>query len=206
MSDTHLTKSLDDFMQEVSNKRAQSIAEELQFFIDCNPQIDIKDTSIRYNNTDTSVQILLNDEVIVYYEPVKVDGTLLTFNFERVWLRKQKYKRSPMSREKTKTAPSILDPTVLTKHIRDKKGRLTATLVAVKLPEEDKVYFGWSKYHRSMERKPFVKSFGRNLAIKRALKKRDDYTVPYIVWDNLRPFVERAKKYFKDCEIQKIIY
>jgi hypothetical protein len=190
-----LRKTLDRFLDELSKKRFDSMNTELEYFFEMNPHVD-KSLCTQHHNPDGSVEFICDGELIIRYLPLEVNGTLITFDFERTWLKNNKYEVKPMVEKRE------LRPTVLTQHIKDRKG-LVATIVAVRLPDDNNVYFGWSKYHRSKEVKPFIKRKGRELAIKRAMKMRP-YMVPHIVWDNLPSFVDRAKRYFKECKFQDV--
>ncbi len=87
---------------------------------------------------------------------------------------------------------------IITKYIKDRVGHI-ATIVAVKT--EKGVVFGYSKYHRKVERKPFLKKFGRKIAIQRALMDKNPDPMPFAIQDNIGPFIKRCESYFKGDEI-----
>ena len=93
----------------------------------------------------------------------------------------------------------VIDTSTLIQHLKDDKGPV-ATIVAVK-GEDGEIYFGYSKYNRTRETKPFTKKLGRELAITRALmpkaKKERSRNVPFIIADNFPNFLERCQRYFK---------
>jgi len=83
----------------------------------------------------------------------------------------------------------------LTQHLKDKKG-LVATMVAIKTTNG--VEFGYSKYHRSIEDKPFTRRVGRQHAMDRALGKTLKCNVPFIIKEHMPAFIDRCGRYFKD--------
>lgn len=85
-------------------------------------------------------------------------------------------------------------------YVKDSNGKLIGCLYAFKdRAEEDKVLFGWSKYAKNKESKPFSKRAALFLAIDRAttsrVYKKDN--LPFAIRVNMEDFSDRCSRYFK---------